>query len=282
MNALRCGYLALVTALFSPILIAWQSTPEALQASGIARLDGFRDQVRRTGFQPSQLAELQTAAADLDASYRGFVAASNSAQAAWSLVKLADCERFRLQIQRGDPQADALARKSHDHYLEAAELARKTGSAAYLVKALIALALMERSRDSDYGSANSRVTEALRAAASCPNRDCLADALGAKAEVEIDRGELFSAASHVNGWLALLKGGTEPSQLYYAYMDRADVFQGMARGCPTNYQKSLETCFRLFDLGKADPRRGRRRGSDGGGDVWSAAGKGPPGHAQRV
>jgi hypothetical protein len=100
---------------------------------------------------------------------------------------------------------------------------------------------MEGSGDHDYGSANSRVNEALRASTSCPNRDCLADALGAKAEVETDRGELFSAASHVNGSLALFERSTDPSKLYYAYMDRASVYQGMARGCPTNYQKSLET-----------------------------------------
>lgn len=248
---------AFVTALFSPILVAWQSTPQALQASGVARLERFRDQARRIGLQQSQLPELQTAGTELEASYRGFVAASNSAQAAWSLVRLADCERLRSQIQRGDPQADTLARRSHDHYVEAAGLARKTGSAAYLVKALLALALMEGSGDHDYGSANSRVNEALRASTSCPNRDCLADALGAKAEVETDRGELFSAASHVNGSLALFERSTDPSKLYYAYMDRASVYQGMARGCPTNYQKSLETCFRLFDLAKADMAKAR-------------------------
>ena len=257
MNALRCGCLALATALIPPVLVAWQSTPQALQASGIARTDRFRDQVPRTGFLQTQLPELEIAATELEASYRGFMAASNSAQAGWSLVKLADCERWQVQMHGRDPQAEALAKSSRDHYLEAAALTRKTGSAAYLVKALLGLALVETTYLPDYGSAYSRVTEALRAAASCPDRGCLAEALEAKVVVEKDRGELFSAGSRVNGLLALLQNIPDPLQHFYAYWDRAAIYREMAGSCPTSFQKSLETCFRLFDLDGADMAKAR-------------------------
>jgi CHAT domain-containing protein len=262
MNALQCRYLAFVAVFCSPVLIAWQSTPQALQASGIARLERFRDQARRTGYQQSMLAEVQLAAVDLEASYRGFLAASNPAQAAWSLVRLADCERqsgaviSSGQTQTGDPRVDALLRRARGHYAEAVVLARETGSAGYLVKALLGLTLLD-DQAHDYGSANARVTEAMRAAGSCPNQDCVLDALGSKVDVELDRGELFSAASHVNGLLALAKRSSDSSQSYYAYFDRASVYRKMTEGCAYNFQKSVDVCFRLFDLAKADMTQAR-------------------------
>jgi hypothetical protein len=74
-------------------------------------------------------------------------------------------------------QSEGLVRAARGHYEEAAALARKTGSVATLVKALSGLALLDQTHDHYYGMANSRIQEALRAAPSCPNRDCMQDAL---------------------------------------------------------------------------------------------------------
>ena len=203
MNVLQRGWIPLVSVLFSSVLVAWQNTPQALQASGIARLDRYRDHVRRTGDQRSLLGELEIAARELETSYRGFTAESNHAQAAWSLVKLGDCERLALisvlttaQTQAGDQRAGALARSSRGHYEMAAALARKTGSNAYLVQALLGLARIDTSHEHDYGSANARVTEALRAASGCRDKDCFLDALLTKVECgECPRRAIFSRQS---------------------------------------------------------------------------------------
>src|SRR5580704_12527884 len=144
MNALRrariaVGVMLFTSSLFSRMLVAWQSQPQSLQARGVARIDRYREYVRKTGDQQSLLGELGSAAAELEASFRGFTAASNNAQAAWSLVKLADCERYAListltssaQTQTADQRSVTLARNSRSHYEQAASLARTAGSAAY-------------------------------------------------------------------------------------------------------------------------------------------------------
>ena len=264
MAILQCGFLSLAVAFLS-MPAAAQTGPEALQSQGIAKLDHVRDQFRRSGMQPSALNGLDAAATDLADSYRSFLATSNFAQATLSLIKLADCERqaallSRLtpatQAQNGGRRADILAGSARDHYKEAAALARKTGASAYLVKALTGLALVEETQYHDYGSANSQVTEAMRAASSCTDaQDCKRQALEAKVVLETGRGELFSAASHVNGLLSMLKhglGAYDPYMEYRAYADRAGIYYAMADGCSDTYQKSPEVCYRLFDLSQAD------------------------------
>ncbi len=253
---------ALVLIVLPSVLGAEQNSPEALQARGIERLDHFRDEVRQSGMRLSQLSELDIAASELALSYRGFAAASNLSQAAWSLVRLADCERQAALVSRvtsttqapaGGQRAEALAASARDHYKEAAALARKTGTSLYLVKALTGLALVYETQYHDYGSASPLVTEAMRAASSCPDpQGCRREALEAKVELETGRGELFSAASHVNGLLSLLKHGSDANMEYRAYADRADIYYRLADGCSDSFEKSPEVCYRLFDLGKAD------------------------------
>jgi CHAT domain-containing protein len=256
--------LALAAALLTAATVTGQDSPAALQARGMARIEHVIDQVRRAGLQPSLLKELETAATELETSYRGFHAAGNDSGAARSLASLAGSERItRILILASDTpasgqaenvrqRAEALAHSSHGHYEEAAALARKTASAETLVKALTGLALLDESQEHDYESANSRVTEAMRAALSCPNRDCTLDALQAKVEVETFRGELFSAASHVNGLLSLLKGNPDAMRQYSAYTGRSDVYRTMSEGCSYNQQKSADVCFQLFDAARAD------------------------------
>ena len=259
-----CLDLALAAAFLTAATVTGQDSPDALQASGMARIERVIDQVRRAGLQPSLQKELEIAATELETSYRGFHAAANDSGAARSLASLAGSERItRILILASDTaasgqaekvkqRAEALARSSRGHYEEAAALARKTASAESLVKALTGLALLDESQEHDYESANSRITEAMRAALSCPNRDCTLDALQAKVEVETFRGELFSAASHVNGLLSLLKGNPDPIRGYSAYTDRSDIYRTMTEGCSYNQQKSVDVCFQLFDAARAD------------------------------
>ena len=61
----------------------------------------------------------------------------------------------------------------------------------------------------------------------------------------------------MNGLLALLKSDSDPNRPYFAYSDRASIYEGMADGCSYNSQKSAEVCFRLFDLAKTDYSKAR-------------------------
>ena len=249
-----------VAALLAPALTSGQNAPKAAQTSGLARIEHVRDTIRRSGFQPALLNELAVAEQELQASFQAFRYASNEGEAAACLVGMGDAERMtRVFLQsmsngNANAQLDALEQAARSHYEEAAQLARKTGSAASLVKALTGMVLLDEARH-DYGSANSHVTEAVRAASSCPNQDCLLDALLFKVEVETYRGELFSAASHVNGVIALLKNSSDPKRQYSAYSDRADIYRAMTEGCSYNQQKSIDVCLRLFELAKADLNR---------------------------
>ena len=249
----------MVAALLAPTLTG-QNAPKAAQASGLARIEHVRDTMRRSGFQPSLLNELAVADKELQASCQAFRNASNEGEVAVCLVGMGDAERmarvFLQSISNGNANAqlDTLEQAARTHYEEAAQLARKTRSAASLVKALTGMVLLDEARH-DYGSANSHVTEAVRAASLCPNQDCLLDALLFKVEVETYRRELFSAASHVNGVIALLKNRSDPKRQYSAYSDRADIYRAMTEGCSYNQQKSIDVCVRLFELAKADLSR---------------------------
>ena len=267
---MKLSHLTLTVAAFlAPTLLTGQNAPETSEASGLARIERVRDQVRRSGFQPSLLNELTIAEAELQISYQAFRTASNEAEAAASLVGMGDAERmariFLLTTRNGNgnEQLKALEKSARSHYEEAAVLARKAGSAVSLVKALTGMALIDESQH-DYGTANSRITEALRTASSCPNQDCLLDVLLYKVEVETYRGELFSAASHINGVVALLKNRSDPKRQYSAYTDRADIYRAMTEGCSYNQQKSVGVCFRLFDLAKADLEKAEEIASQAG------------------
>jgi CHAT domain-containing protein len=260
----RYGFLAIAVAL-SYVSAEGQSNPQALQSRGIATLENVIEQVRRNGAQASVLSQYDAAARDLELSYRAFAATSSFVQEELSLIKLADCERQQALFARMTPSAlrqgetqhaaDTLAGRSHDHYLQGAELARKTGTSAHLVKALTGLALVEETQYHDYGAASSAVTEAVRAATSCRNsEDCRQDALEAKVALETARGELISAASHVNGLLTMLKRNpSAPAYMQYrAYTDRASIYYGMTDGCTDTFEQPTDDCYRLFDLSKED------------------------------
>ena len=252
--SIPCALLTITAAFLAPLLLAAQTTPKALQESGLARIEHVRDEVRRSGLQPSLLQELATAESELETSYRAFRASSNDSAAVASVLGMANAERLQrllLALSGQTQQAGELSKSARSHYQEAITLARKTGDSRSLVSALNGTALIDEA-EQDYGAANARITEAMRAASSCPNQDCMLDALTSKVEVESYRGELFAAASHANGLLALMKNRSDPIRLYSAYMDRSDIYRSMSEGCSYNQQKSVDICYRLFELSKAD------------------------------
>ena len=262
LNIMRAVLLSALS--LSCALSTGQNNSQTLQAQGIARLQAVVEKERQSGVQTSVLAELDAAAKELEQSYKGFAAASNYKQAELSLIKLADCERQLALFGRITPvtqqsnsqgSADILAGKARDHYKEGARLARKTATSFDLVKALIGLALVEETQYHDYGAASTAVTEAVRAALSCKaDQDCREEALEAKVALETARGELFSAASHVNGLITMLAQNPAASAYmqYSAYSDRASIYYSMADGCSDTSQKPVDLCYRYFDLCKED------------------------------
>lgn len=159
------GCLALAAIIGWSAIAEAQTSPEALQAQGIQRLEAVLSQVRSGGIPPSMLNDLAAAAKDLSLSAQGFAAQSNGAQTAWSLVRLADCERMAslaLTLSSTAPtptvsqNTELLLRSAQTHYGEAATLAEKFGTCVYLVKALIGLATIGSTKH-DYGSQTLRL-----------------------------------------------------------------------------------------------------------------------------
>lgn len=255
------GCLALAAIVGWSAIAEGQTSPEAQQAQGIQRLEAVLSQVRSGGIPPSILNDLAAAANDLSLSAQGFAAQSNGPQTAWSLVRLADCERMgslalTLSSTASAPtvsqNAERLLSSAQTHYAQAATLAEKSGSCVYLVKAFVGLAIIGSTRH-DFGSADAAATQALRAALPCSGRqECYLDALQTKVDIETSRGELFAAASHVNGLLSLLKDSSDAHLKYQAYSDRAGIYYSFADGCSDTFEKSPEECYRLFDLSRAD------------------------------
>src|SRR5262249_48530301 len=162
------GCLALVAVVSGSAFAEGQTSPEA---QGIQRLEAVLSQVRSGGIPPSMLNDLAAAANDLSLSAQGFAAQSNGPQTAWSLIRLADCERMAslaLTLSSTSPattvsqNAERLVSSAQTHYGEAATLAEKFGTCVYHVKALVGLAIIGSNKH-DYGSADVAATQALRA-----------------------------------------------------------------------------------------------------------------------
>ena len=231
--------LLLVAAL--PVFGQQSGDPQQLQKDGIAKIDHWRDYVRRTGDAKSTLSELAVAQAELKASFDMFAQRQDYAGAALSAIKIATIQRLVNQW-----------RQAVTIYQGAIEFARHANRTDYQTTALSNLAYSELQLG-DIDAAGQHAREAVSLGADCGNQDFYFEALNTAAEVELKRGNLAGASDYLDRALAM-SAQVDKKKLYNAYMDRGSIYEEVARKCETD--RNFDVCYQSIELARADYQKG--------------------------
>lgn len=215
------------------------NNPTLLQERAIKQIDHFIDHFRKTGDRKALLPELQEAANELAESLDLFMRNGDLAGAALSLIKLGDIHRMQ------DRWNQAL-----DLYQQAEDLAKQIKHPARQAKALMGQARTKVYGLRDYGSAAIHIEEAVRLSALVEDKSYLFDALDYKAQIEISRGDLITAADTLNRAFSVATAIDDQALLFFGYLDRAEVYQKLAEKC--DYNRTFEPCYEALGLAKAD------------------------------
>lgn len=234
--------LFLITTSAGAIFAQNSSSPQELQKEGIAKIDHWTDHVRRTGDAQSTVYELASAESDLKTSYTFFMNGQDFAGAAWSTIKIADIQRLLNQF-----------RQAATTYQAAVELCKRANRIDYQTKAMTRLAYSELQLG-ETDAAQDHVRQAVGLGANCGNKAFYFEALDAAGEIEVKRGNLVAAGEFLDRALAMSAEINDKPQLYLGYMDRADIYDQLARKC--DYQRNFDVCYQSLELARADYQKG--------------------------
>jgi CHAT domain-containing protein len=212
--------------------------PQALQNSGIAKIDHWIDYVRRTGDARSTVPELAAAQADLKASFDLFMQQKDYAGASLSAIKIATIQRLLNQFRQAVPI-----------YQKAIELAKLANRTDYQTKALSNLSYSELQLG-EIDSAEEYARDAVRLGAHCGNNNFYFDALDTAGEVEVKRGNLMAAGGYLDRALAMSAQIDDKYMLYSGYMDHGEIYWQIASKC--DYQRNFDVCNQSLGLARTD------------------------------
>ena len=239
MGKLLC-HRALAVLLLAALLATGTSLeaadPSALQRDAIAKIDAFVDYFRKTGDYRSRIADLTEAERQLRASIDGFGARGDLANAALSFIKLGQIQRMQ-----GKWEAARL------DYEQAEVAAHSANQPAYQAKALVGRAQTEAELH-NFSAAQASAERAVDLASPVEDKTYLFDALDILAQLQMKQGNLNAAAESLNRAFSL--PGIKDDLLYYAYLDRSDVYLKLAEKC--DYQRTYDVCFQALDRTRQD------------------------------
>ncbi|TKB88236.1 MAG: CHAT domain-containing protein [Nitrospira sp.] len=242
----------LVTA--SPAAYANMNDARVLQDRAIARMDRYIDHFRRTFDQIALRDELTEAALELERSVPLFQAAGAREDAARSMVKLGDIGRYLSDW-------DSAIRT----YERAAREAGAAGAGSVECKALLGSARAHLYGKKGAGGALELVRRALPLAQQVKDASYRFDAWDMMAQVQIAEGNYVGAADSINHAFAVVGTIKDDRDLYYGYLDRADIYQHFAEKC--TYDRDFKTCLDAVERARRDYESAyaaaRRLGWDG-------------------
>lgn len=235
LNFFLAGFLCLV--FFSSAATA-QSDPLALQQQAIRRIDAFIEHFRKTGDFSSRVPDLVQAEAELATSNRMLAARGDWSALALGLIKQA--HTYRMQSQW--PNAITLYQQAED--------AAKRGSDVVLQADALAWKGLAESSRSNVGQALSDASQAVTLAETTTDKDALARALDVLGTVQIAQRDLAGAADTIKRELAAAAEAKDPLAMYYAYLNRSDVYLKSGERC--DFQRSFEPCYQALDRARTD------------------------------
>ncbi len=210
-----------------------------LFAAGQIRVAIFIDSFRKTGDPRAYLSELQRAEKALDTSYQRFVSRGELTSAAMCLIKLGDTRRMQNQW-------DAAI----EYYRRAETIAKQAHQPTHQARALMNRARAEMLGLVDHKSAGLHLEEAVRLTVAVEDKTHLFDALNFTAENQILQGQLIYALESLNRAFSLATDFNDQSRLFYGYLDRADVYEQLAR--KAQEQNSFDITHETLGLAMAD------------------------------
>ncbi len=184
------------------------------------RLEGFLEEARRTGRQPTD--SLEMAVRELDRAAALFEGAGADRDAARCRV---EAGRVLRLLGRSD---EALSR-----FDNAATTARATEARTILARALIGEALTRSLNLEDHEGAKASIIEAVRVSEGLEDRAILFEAMALRSEIHQVQGDLRAAAEWVNRALAL--DLADESILFRGYVNRAGVHFDLANRDDTDF-----------------------------------------------
>lgn len=242
-HPLECGvWLVLVSALVCvSASLAFSATedPARLQQQGIQRIERFIEQFKRTGDRTSLLPELKQAEAELTLTEQEFRRRGNLPGAALSLVKLGDLQRLQTHWDR-----------AVELYGQALTTAQQAEHPEYQARALKGMAKAEFLGLNRLGDAVSHLEQALALTAHFEDKGLQFDILDELAQIEIRNGDLARASDLLSRAFAVIESLNDRARLFYAYSDRAEIYQKIAEKC--DFQRTFKVCLGAVDLAKAD------------------------------
>jgi tetratricopeptide (TPR) repeat protein len=211
----------------------------AQQKAVIEEFDAAHKEYLKTGDLAQFRSKLDQFAQELSAGLDEFNRAHNSAGAGLSLFKLGEIYRFQENY-----------RAAFGYFLTAIEEARTAGDPKTQALALIGAGRCELEGTKDFTAAGAHFREAATVASTLTDRAPLFNALSYQAQVEVVKGNLIGAADFLARAFALAPQLQDQSLVFFAYLDRADVFVKLAEksGATKAYSAQLES----LQLAQAD------------------------------
>ena len=235
---MRSRFLLGLLFLQTAVVAAHQADPAEMQARAVRRIDAFVDHFRKTGDFQSRLADLLQADAELAASNETFTGRGDWKALATGLIKRGSILRMRGQWE----EAIAL-------YGQAEEVALRAGDMALQADALAWRALAESSRK-NLGPAEDDAARAVRLAEATGDVDALTRALDILAIARIEKGDFAGAAETLSREIAVGGDARDPMTLYYAHLNRSDVYGKLAERCDA--QRNTQPCYKAIERARID------------------------------
>lgn len=221
-----------------------------LRDRAAATIEAFREHFRRTGDFQSKLPELSAAAAELLASASGSLARGDKANAAQSLIYVADIRRMQSKWDAAlvvYGQAEALARQTQDR--------------ALLGKTLIGEARAAGSQR-DYGAALASAREAVQVTEGLQDKKLRSDTFQVLADTQVKLGDFAAASDTVSKAMAAARDSGSALHVYYALIGRAEIWMGLADRCDT--RPDYQPCLQQIEKARQDYAQARALAADHG------------------
>lgn len=224
--------------------------PNELIKGALEATAAYRRHYYQTGNTNEVSSQIIAARANAQAAYHQFVARRDSANAAQSLIAVADIDRMLEAVSQPDSQAKQGPLKQK--YTDALALAEAANNRELQYKALIGLSRADRN-SKNYAAASDHLSKAIDLAANSDNQDDLPSAYEIAAELEVDRGNLSAASDYLDRAMNVIAQAKDSFLVWQAYTTRADVYNTRANQC--NYEHDYAVCKQAFDISTGDSRK---------------------------
>jgi CHAT domain-containing protein len=251
------GALALNDAQSSPTLADSAQPSTSGNGTRLARLQdalqtiaAYRLRFWQTGDQQSMLPQLHVARDQANDAYRAFLSQGDAAHSAQSLIALADIDRMLTAASPNimQEQQQPVARM----YENARQLAMQAKDPALEFKAINGLIRTDLN-SRNYDAATRHLNALLAIAPTTRSPDDLLNAYDMASQIDIEMGDLAGANDQLDRAVAMSGQIRDPSNLYYVYSDRADVYYSRFQQC--NQNAGSDICTKAAELGFEDSRR---------------------------